>query len=661
MVPRVTGKRDKLAMSQRDKALSAKVVSPNSKKAQSLPRTRSERKRRGNLLVNVSIGTRLTLSFIISALIAVLVTGMIGFQHGQSLNRQSDFYLNLLQGNTNLTTGEQFLQEINSVTQNTLVLASTPQASQETLHDNLTSLQNLDNLYNRTLNSFVADQLVSKHPDEKVLLDEANHSQQIQQQETLAASVLRTWRVAHSALGQFMDDVNGGHFDTAATLQQALVEPVNADALTSLRSLVNFNKRLASSVKDAVDVEASVQLITTITSSVIAFMTILFIGWLISGTLVRRLLLLRQVTQAVERGALTKRVNVVGRDEIADVSASVNAMLDAIANLVSETRSQRDALTNAADHLFSEMNVVSARDLRVHAPVSDDPIGMLADAFNFTIGRFRRFVLSTKTLSEQLNGLAHREAERAEAFSRAVQSMRPNSPSSSALLQESSSAPLEKRDRGSLLESQMPNTQLIAHVRRTREQLRRISQEGILNHTHVVGELSQQISQTLNRLSAIARDRQMLSEQVDVATMTTLYMREIHTLETIIAHMAVELQNVQKNTIEGFQDLDQGLQQLSVTLRQPKSGSLEPVSSVVIAEQDPRLQEMLRLAVSFAYEVTSLSHQLAQLAQGVQNSVVTFKFEGTNTLMDNSSVSPSSAGLSSGQHPMVGQFSPLPL
>src|SRR5579859_2392204 len=371
-------------MRETDRLPPASVPS-NRNKAQSLPRIRSDRKRSGNLLMNISIGTRLTLSFMICALIAAIVTGTIGFQHAQSLNKQSDFYLNLLQSDTNLTTGAQFIQEITSVTQNILVVGNTPQSSQETLHNNLNSLQNLDNLYSGTLTSFVNGQLVSKHPDEQALLDEANHGQQIHQQETLAASALRTWHVAHAALGQFMGDITAGHFDTAGTLQQALLEPANADALTALRSLVNFNKRLANSVKDAADVEAFNQLITTIISSVIAFLAILFIGWLISGTLVRRLLSLRQVTQAVEHGNLAKRVKVIGRDEIADVSASVNAMLNAIVNLVDESRNQHDALMNAADHLFSEMRVVSAGDLRVNAPVSNDPIGLLANAFNFTI------------------------------------------------------------------------------------------------------------------------------------------------------------------------------------------------------------------------------------------------------------------------------------
>lgn len=577
--------------------------------------------------MNVPIGTRLTLSFIIAALIAAMVTGAIGFQHSQSVNNQSNFYLNLLQSNNNLTTGEQFLQEMSSVTQNILVLADAQQSSQETLGKNLSSLQNLDNLYSNTLNSFINDQLVSKHPDEKALLEEANHAQQIHLQETLAASSMRTWQVAHTALSQFVADITGGRFDTAALLQQALLEPANADALTSLRSLVNFNKRLASSVRDAADVEAYNQLIVTIVSSIIAFIAILFIGWLISGTIVRRLLLLRQVTRAVENGELTKRVKVIGRDEIADVSASVNAMLDAIVNLVDETRSQRDALMNAAEHLFSDMHVVSAGDLRVNTPISNDPIGMLANAFNFTIGRFRRFVLRTKALSEQLSVMAQREVERAQAFSQAVQSIQPLQQMSPSTV-ESSAPRWEKQSREDQIETAMSNTQLVAHIRRAREQLRSISQEGILNHTYAAGELYEQVTQTLHRLSKIGSGELVLPQKANVATMTNIYIQEIRTLNPLLTRIAMEVKNVQRNTVRGFQDLDQSLQQLSITLDQEKiQGNVETVSSGTLAEQDSRLQDMLRLGVTFAQEVTTLSHQLIQLGQEIQNSVVSFQLE----------------------------------
>lgn len=606
-------------------------VPPTQNKAHSVPRIRPDRKRRGNLLINVSIGTRLTLSFIICALIAAAASGTIGFQHAQSVNKQSDFYLNLLQSNTKLNTGEQFLQAIDSVTQNILVVANTPASSQETLRNNLTSLQNLDKLYNGTITSFVNDQLVAKHPDEQALLDEANHDKQIRQQETLAASALRTWRVDHNTLGRFISDVNAEQFDTAATLQQVVGQPANADALTALRSLANFNKSLANSVKDAADVEAFSQLITTIVSSVVAFLAIFFIGWLISGTLVRRLLLLRQVTKAVENGNLTRRVKVIGRDEISDVSASVNAMLDAIANLIGETRNQHDALVNAADHLFSEMRVVSAGDLRVSAPVSNDPIGLLANAFNFTIGRFRRFVLRSKTLSEQLHVIARREAERAEAFSVAIQSLqsRPNSPLLiDSIIGQSSNALQEKQNIQSGIESQSPNAQLLAQLQRTREQLKQISQEGILNHARIAGEVYEQMTQTLNRVNEMALGKLGMSVKANVVTMTPTYMQEIRVLDTLRARLAEEMRSVQRNTIRGFQDLDQNLQQLYLNLvNLPSSSeSVETVSSFAL--EDPYVQDILRLGVTFAYEVTSLSQQLTKLAQEIQNTVVTFQFEG---------------------------------
>ena len=118
----------------------------------------------------------------------------------------------------------------------------------------------------------------------------------------------------------------------------------------------------------------------------------------------------------MEEGEIDARVRVVGRDELAEVSASVNAMLDTIVGLLEETRRQRDALTRAADRLFTDMRVAGAGDLRASAAVSNDPIGMLGNAFNLTVGRFRRFLLRTRTGLDQLDGIARREAQRTQTF-----------------------------------------------------------------------------------------------------------------------------------------------------------------------------------------------------------------------------------------------------
>src|SRR5439155_21736816 len=140
----------------------------------------------------------------------------------------------------------------------------------------------------------------------------------------------------------------------------------------------------------------------------------------ISNTIVKPLHQLRLVTQAIGSGQLDSRVMVSGRDEIADVSASVNGMLDTIVGLLQETRGQRDALTNAANHLFSYMQGVSSGELRATATLSNDPISLLAEAFNFTISRFRRFVLRTQVGIEQLEVVSRQEVARSDAFVQTV-------------------------------------------------------------------------------------------------------------------------------------------------------------------------------------------------------------------------------------------------
>jgi methyl-accepting chemotaxis protein len=374
-------------------------------------------------LFDLPISSRLTLGFILAALLATLVTGAIGFQRAQSLGKQSTFYKDLLTANTNLNTGANYLQLMNSEMHVALTDASAAHPSQETLSTDKKALVGLAARYDQMLTHYIGHNLVNHNSDQVALLNEAGEGTLAQQQVTLAGSAQRAWQVYKSAQSDLLKDVttiNPGSLADAQHLEQSQGEPTNADAISSLHDLIQLNNSVANSVGEAATVEEQNQFVFTIISSIITFIGIVIIGSLISNTLVRRLKELRRVTQLVEQGRLEKRVTVVGRDEIADVSASVNGMLDAIVGLIGETRNQRDALTNAAEHLFSDMRVVSAGDLRINASVSNDPIGMLANAFNFTVGRFRRFVLRTQGDAEQIDLLARREITRAESHLQAV-------------------------------------------------------------------------------------------------------------------------------------------------------------------------------------------------------------------------------------------------
>jgi methyl-accepting chemotaxis protein len=570
------------------------------------------------------IGARLTLGFILAALIATIAASLIGFLRSEALNRQSNFYQKLLQTNTSLTTGANFLQLMNTETHTLLDDASVPQPSKETLTQDRNAIQGLATRYNGILNAYIGQDLLKKHANEMALLAEGGNEGQADQQLTLAGSALRAWQVYRTAQDLVIQDISRGNLAQVQRFMRVQVEPTNADALSALRALIQLDQRLAASVHDAADAEVQSQLITTIAGVTIAFIAIVLVGWFISSTIVRRLRQLRYVTQSVEQGQLDARVSVIGRDEIADVSASVNAMLEAIVGLLEETRHQRDVLTNAAEHLFSDMRVVSAGDLRVNAPVSNDPIGMLANAFNFTVGRFRRFVLRIQTTVEQLDVLSRQGLERAESFAQGL-NMHAN------LAGDSVSQPSGvswQKHRTEVREIHVPDNPehevatLAMQVQRARERLQKLSKEDFNQRARTIHALAEQMSHLLERI------RKMLSSEMPgmsgvsggraTGGLAQMYLQELRMLESLHQRMLIELQTTQQNTSKSFSELDETMMVLANRMRLLKTSTATP------AQVNP---DVVRQGIGFANDVTVIAHHIADLAQEMRTGIVSFQFD----------------------------------
>jgi methyl-accepting chemotaxis protein len=578
---------------------------------------RPKARRSGNLLLELSIGQRLTVGFLLAALIATLVASLVGIQRSQSLSRQSDFYQHLLKINTSLNTGANFLQLINTLSHTHIETASAPQPSQETLKLERKALQDLTRRYNDILNSYQAQDLLKNHPEQIALLSEAGDTGRTEQQLTLLASALRTWQVQRIAQEQLLQYIQSGNLEDAKHILRFQAEPTNADSLSALRALIQFNQRLATSVRTAAGVEELNQLITTIIGSILAFIAIIIVGWLISGTLVRRLRQLRHVMHTVEQGQLDARIDVIGRDEIADVSASVNAMLEAIVSLLQETRHQRDALTNAAEHLFSDMRVVSAGDLRINAPVSDDPIGLLANAFNFTVSRFRRFVMRVQTSTEQLDVLSRQQLERTESFLLTLTT--PQSPFGG--LQAGAKAFMQKErvDSGDLLNLKSEQTELIALVQRTRERLHKLSIDGIHQRARSMQGITEQISLKLNHLGKVATTENMGNTAGNVIRM---HLQEIHMLENLLQRALAELDGVQQNTTRHFIELDRDLTSLTNALRKNA-----PTTNALSAGNKEVTPDLLRQSTHFISEMNTLAQKYTALTQEIRNGIISFQLD----------------------------------
>jgi methyl-accepting chemotaxis protein len=364
----------------------------------------------------MSIAPRLVLGFLIPALIAALVAGFIGIQSAQLLSQESNFYQQLFQHYSALTTGNDFLQLMDFKTHATLADTLGPNPPQDLLATDQQSIHHLASRYDTLLRASVQNDQLAGHPEQAALFEQAGHPGQALQQSLLANSALRTWNVYRDAQDAVLQDIQQGHDQAAQNLERLQGEPTFSDALSALRQLIQFDGRLTAFVQDATALQERNQLITTLVAAVLILLAIGVIGRLIYGTLVPRLRRLQRVTQAVGEGQITSRVLVDGQDEITDVSVSVNAMLDAIVGLLDETRMQRDALSTAAMRLFSDIRLTDGVGVDVSTAVNVDPIGSLGNAFHFTIGRFHRFVLRMKQAIEPLEVVTQQEIDRATTF-----------------------------------------------------------------------------------------------------------------------------------------------------------------------------------------------------------------------------------------------------
>jgi methyl-accepting chemotaxis protein len=580
------------------------------------------RARRRSLLLDLPIAWRLTLGFLLAALIAVVASGLSGVQRAQSLATQAAFYQRLLEANTSLTTGANFVQLMNTASHDILQTAQGPAPSRETLTSDETALAGLGTRYDSILSEYSSRYVIDQFPDAVALLTEAGHANQIAQQRALLSSALRTWQVYQNAQNKVIAFIQAGDLKSAAALERAQAEPTNADALSALRSLIQFNSRVSSSVNDASVVEQRNQLITVAIASVIAFLAIALVGWIISNSLVQRLWRLRRTLVAVEEGEARARVEVVGRDEIARVGFSVNGMLDTIVGLLDVTRRQRDALVSAAERLFADVRVAGAGDLRMNAPVGGDPIGMLANAFNFTVGRFRRFVVRTQSTADQLEVVARQEYERSQTFLANVQQVLSGGPSS--LGGAHGGGP--SRAEGASSAHDGPKNAL-AHIQLARETLRQLAREGSVSHARATLDLAEQAYLSAGRVSqmALAAAQRHPAEYGEQATQ--LQLEELHTLGEILRRLGAEARATQNTGGERIAAIDVALERAGSAVRDVGAGEVVGIYGSSPNQGGVSRQDVGRLASTFAQEVSTLSRQVMVITQELRAGLTVFRIE----------------------------------
>ncbi|HEX3639911.1 MAG TPA: HAMP domain-containing protein, partial [Ktedonobacteraceae bacterium] len=569
-----------------------------------------------NPLIGIPIAQRLVFGFLIPALIAALASAIIGIQSAQLLNQESDFYQNLFQSYSSLTTGNDFLQLMNFKLNATLSDAQVLNPSHDQLTTDQKAVQALETRYDTLLQDYVQHDLLIHNPSQTALFDGAGHSGQGAQQSLLASSTVRTWQLYRAAQDQILQEVQNGLYQDAQTLEQKQGQVTYSDALSSLRQLIQFDGRLTTYVQDATSIQQTSGLITTLIAVILVLSSIGVIGWLIYGTLVDRLRQLRKVAQAVQRGQIDTRVVVDGRDEITDVSTSVNTMLDTIVGLLEQTQVQRDVLISAAERLFSDMRLANGGEFDVKTAVNNDPIWMLGHAFNFTIGRFRRFVMRNQTTIEQLDVVSQQGMENANIFLTNTRKILQNTTVS--LSSSSTSSGNIERSRKLQESVTSSNTDFSKQVIVIRDQLQYFARQN-------VEPLGANLLDLLERASRLCQ--QVMAEQLSSHAPHRNTVEGIRSLEMLLERLGMAVQTFHKSTAKGLAEVYANINQLSITARSASTENTRNTSSTSNGLTSTQVNELARLTEGFAREVTGLAQSLRRITEEMRSSLAPFRLD----------------------------------
>ncbi|GCE10332.1 methyl-accepting chemotaxis protein [Tengunoibacter tsumagoiensis] len=193
---------------------------------------------------------------------------------------------------------------------------------------------------------------------------------------------------------------------SASIANQELQQALQAGQLAAedWQQVVAISEQLCREITQVGPAQTNPLILATILAFLSTMLVVTVIGYAVYLTITRPLHELSLLTERIAAGDTSARAQVTGKDEISQVARSMNTMLDHIVLLLREAQFQRDHLQARVEKLACDVSVVGEGNLRVHAEVTADAIGVMADSFNYMIEELGSLIVRVKLVAYEVDG-----------------------------------------------------------------------------------------------------------------------------------------------------------------------------------------------------------------------------------------------------------------
>jgi twitching motility protein PilJ len=441
-----------------------------------------------------------------------------------------------------------------------------------------------------------------------------------------------------------------------------------SQATDGLRVLLDTVREVAKDLNESGQAVAAGRMRQMALGALVAIVLGLGIGYALARFFSAGLAHIADVAAQAAAGHLQARARLEGRDELGQMAAAFNTMLDRLTKLV-QTEEERNQLQRRLMEFLVLVSEVSKGDLTKRGEVTADMFGNLADAFNLMLERVGRLMRQVRESAERVNdsaatlretagqmaGTAKREAEEAwrtleavEGLTRAMRQVAETAGSSS----ESAGQTLTATERGRLaVQETVQDMQSIRlAVQRMAKQVKGLGDRS-LEISRIVATIREIAAQTnllaLNaaieaagageagaRFAVVAEQVRKLAESSSQATKEIAELVKVIQTETQEAVVAMEheTQAVEAGsasalkTGEVFQEISRIAQRSAELAQAIAQSSLRQTEAT--DEVGRSIKEITRgttLTQAAAEETRLTVEEMAALAQGLRDAVAQFK------------------------------------